>query len=182
MGIIGWIKGVFGKKPNNEELREVKAYAAYGEASRPLSEHEIVEQLGINYHMIHDDAIERVLEGSALREPNGEEEDNPSDRAQTLAIRVLMSNLIRTSYVDPYDAEINKLKAERDIGLIELDMDEDSYEFGGSNLLNAFATIIKTAWDDAKNGRKAKLLKVMPRTLEIRTGTEEQSKKGGRFL
>jgi hypothetical protein len=57
---------------------------------------------------------------------------------------------------------------------VEMEMDEDTYEYGGTNLLEAIAKVIQTAWSDAKSGRKAKLLKVTPRVFEISMPTQRK--------
>jgi len=78
--------------------------------------------------------------------------------------------------VDPIDVEIAQLEVERFIDRVEMNMDEDTYEFGGTNLLEAFGKIIQTAWSDAKDGKKARLLKAQGRVIEV--GMPEKKTKG----
>ena len=154
---------------NKGQSKEVKAAVMtgvlMGEAQRPISQQEIIEQLGINIHIIEDDRLNALLEGMAvMRNKDGNVDEVDLD---ALALRVMASKLIRSSWVDPIDADIAQLEVERFINRVEMNMDEDTYEYGGTNLLEAVGKIIQTAWSDAKNGRKAKLLKVTPRVFEI---------------
>lgn len=148
------------------ELRTIATYGAImGEAQRPQQEAEMMEQLNINIHIIEDEKLNSYLEQIATKvdekgNPNGIHLDN-------MALRILTSKLIRSSWVDPIDVDIAQLEVERLVNRIEMNMDEDTYEYGGTNLLEAVAKVVQTAWSDAKGGRKAKLLKVTPRILEI---------------
>jgi len=156
-------------KRKQTDQSDTKAFATYGaimgDASRPASETEIMETLGINIHIIEDEKLMALLDRMVDTKdengnPNGVDLDN-------LALRVMATKLIRGSWVDPIDVDIAQLEVERLINRIEMNMDEDTYEYGGTNLLEAIAKVIQTAWSDAKGGRKAKLLKVTPKVFEI---------------
>jgi len=164
-------------KKDNKETNLVATHALLmGGASRPVSETEMMEQLGINIHMIEDDKLNSFLEKiSIIKDGDDKVEDIDLN---TLALRIMSTKLIRASWVDPIDVDIAQLEVEALIDRIELDMDEDTYEFGGSNLLEAMGKVIQTAWSDAKGGRKAKLMKVTPRVYEI-SMTEPGKKKSG---
>jgi len=150
--------------------------AVMGDSQRPVDEQTMAEQLGINIHTIEDDKLNSFLEQIAIiKGPDGTVKDVDLN---ALALRVMVSKLIRSSWVDPIDVDIAQLEVERLINRVEMEMDEDTYEYGGTNLLEAVAKIIQTAWSDAKGGRKAKLLKVTPRVYEI-TMAEPGKKKGG---
>lgn len=163
------------KKTNSETSMIATHAAIMSDASRPVSETEMMEQLGINIHMIEDDKLNTFLETiSVVKDCKGKIEVD----LNTLALRIMSTKLIRASWVDPIDVDIAQLELERLINRVEMDMDEDTYEYGGTNLLEAMAKVIQTAWSDAKNGRKAKLMKVTPRIYEI-TMTEPGKKKQG---
>jgi len=150
--------------------------ALMGSLSRPVSDTEMMEQLGINIHMIEDDKLNSFLENiSTIKDGDNKITDIDLN---TLALRIMSTKLIRASWVDPIDVDIAQLEVEALIDRIELDMDEDTYELGGSNLLEAMGKVIQTSWSDAKNGRKAKLMKVSPKVYEI-TMTEPGKKKQG---
>jgi len=150
--------------------------ALMGSMSRPPDVKEMMDELGINIHMIEDDKLNIFLENIALIK-NGDDKVEDID-LNALALRIMSTKLIRASWVDPIDVEIAQLELERLINRVEMDMDEDTYEYGGTNLLEAMSKVIQTAWADAKNGRKAKLMKVTPKVFEI-TMTEPGKKNKG---
>ncbi len=162
-----------GKKENQEVRNAMKYGAVMGEAGRPVTDQEMMESLGINIHVIEDERLTSMLERAAFQN-NGNEEGVDLN---LFSLRIMTSKLIRSSWVDRIDAMIGQLEAERLVNRIELNMDEDTYEYGGTNLLDAMVKLIQTAWSDATDGRKAKLLKVTPRVFEI--GMRETKKKEG---
>jgi hypothetical protein len=176
MKVLSRLFGRESKEPS--ELSKVLMHAAFsGEAGRPITEHEMMESLGINVHMIEDTSLTHFLE-ELSKERNDKKEIVGFD-LDIVALRIMVSKLIRTSYVDPIDAQIAQLETERFITRIEMELDEDTYEYGGTNFLEACGKIISTAWSDSINGRKAKILKVMPKAFEISVPSEAEKKKGG---
>ena len=175
----GFLSNLFKKKSHaSEEARQAALHGLiHGDSSRPLTQQQMMEQLGINIHMIEDDTVKQMLQSMSveLQENNGKLMATGNIDVNMLAMIVMTSKLIRTSFVDPIDSEIGMLDAERFVIRQEIDYDEETYELGGSNLNDALSQLIKTAWCDAKNGRKAKLLKVMAKTFEVRT---PEAKKG----
>jgi len=144
-----------------------------GDSQRPISQQELMQQMGINLQIIEDEGLNSLLEQmSFIKNDDGTMKVD----LDTLALRVQNSKLIRTSFVDPIDAEIAQLENERFIDRIEMNMDEDLYEFGGTNLLEAFGKVIQTAWSDAKDGQKARLLKATGRVIEV--GMPEKKGRG----
>lgn len=164
-------------KGQNQELQGATAYAfVLGDSQRPPEETEAEKLLGINIHLLEDVELNDLLNQIALLKGK---DGNPNDiDLNALALRVMASKLIRGSWVDPIDVDIAQLELERLINRIEMDMDEDTYEYGGTNLLESIAKVVQTAWSDAKYGRKAKLMKVSARVLET-TVTEPKKKTGG---
>jgi hypothetical protein len=144
-----------------------------GESQRSPVDSELMEQLGINIHLIEDEDLNNLLNKLAIIE--GKDGSPPEIDMNALALRVMASKLIRGSWVDPIDVDIAQLELECFMDRIEMSMDEDTYEFGGTNLLEAIAKVVYTAWSDAKGGRKAKLMKVRARLLE--TAVTETAKK-----
>ena len=167
------------KGDGNTETKLVGMHAVLmGDSQRPLSESEMIEQLGINIHIIEDDKLNSFLEQICLiKDKQGKVLDVDLN---ALALRIMATKLIRSSWVDPIDVDIAQLELERLINRVEMDMDEDTYEYGGTNLLEAIAKVVQTAWSDAKGGRKAKLLKVSPRVFEI--NMPEPGKKKERLI
>lgn len=166
-----------GKKEDTETRSALKYAALVGEAQHPITSQEMYQQLGINVHIIEDDKLIELLERLSFAKNDNDEVEVDKD---SLALRVMASKLIRSSWLDPLDSIIGQLEAERLVNRIEMNMNEDEYEYGGTNLLEAFLKLIQTAYSDAKDGRKAKLLKVTPRVFEI--GMRETKKKEGGIL
>lgn len=159
-----------------------------GQGQKPLSEQEWREQLGINYELLHDEFIEAMLQARCykpgrivkIKDDGGNEREIivPELDRDMAALRTLMSHLNRTSFITSEEGELIKLYMERTIIGIEMKMDEDDYDLGEGNLLDAINVLIRLAVDDAVEGRKAKLIKTIPRRTEI-TVNPEQRKKGG---
>lgn len=167
-----------GKKEPSDLQKAVMANIITSDAGRTASEREDAALLGINLNMIQDEGLTKWLDRLSVIKTDGHD-GNPGEAIvdlNMLALRFMCSSLIRTSYVEPIDAEIAMMETEQFVNRIELQLPEDSYEFGGSNLLEAICAVIKTSWADAVNGRKAKLLKVSPRVFEV--NLPEQQKKG----
>lgn len=156
------------RRGDNSDRAEGKFQVTHGilsgDSMRPQSEQEMIEQLGINYHMLEDDELSRILMNLAITKNDGQEAEIDLN---ALAMRIDASKVIRASYVEPIDAEIAQLEAERSVNRIELSLNEDTYEYGGTNLLEAYSRFVKTAWSDATKGRKAKLLKVISKSFEV---------------
>jgi len=167
MGIFSFLRR---KKEPSENEKIAWQAGIIGELQRPQTEQEMIEALGINYHMIHDDDIEKLL----LLGCSNEKELN-----LRLAMRVLASSLFRTSFLDPFDAELYKLEIECEFDDIEIALDEESYEEGVLNVISAYRLMCQNAIDDAKFGRKAKLLKAYTKELTVKTSSES---KGGKIL
>lgn len=176
MNILGILRR--GKKEPSELQKAAIHSIIAGESGRTASEREDAAILGINLNMIQDEGLTKWLDRLSVIKTNGKD-GNPSDAfvdLNMLALRFKCSSLIRTSYVEAADAQIAMMEAEQFVDRIEMDLDEDNYEYGGTNLLEAICDVIKTSWADSVNGRKAKLLKVSPKVFEV--NLPEQQKKG----
>ena len=164
------------RKKEGNELKDAMKYGAMlGEAQRGISDQELIEGLGINIHMVEDGELNALLKGLSTHKNSDDSIDVDFD---VLALRVMSSKLLRSSWLDPIDTMIGQLEAERLVTRIEMNMDEDTYEYGGTNLLESLSKIIQAAYSDAKDGRKAKLLKVSPRVFEIAM-RDTKKKEGG---
>ena len=179
---FGFIKRILGKKKEDDPLKHVALHGMVaGESQRPLTQQQLMQELGINIHMIEDENVNALL-GSMSVDVENDGNGNPIVKdvdLNMLAMIIMTSKLIRTSFVDPIDSEIGQLDAERFVIRQELDLDEETYELGGTNLNDALSQLIKTGWSDAKNGRKAKLLKVLAKTFEVRIPEAGGKKKEG---
>lgn len=151
------------------------------DAGRSVSEIEAIRELGINRLMITDEKLDLMLEGMSFRtemvpDPvSGKKVPRRFTVPKWAAVFIARSQLIRTSYIDKIDAHIGMIKTRRLLRKAKMKMTEEEYEEGGALLLEAVELITDTAWCDAVEGKKPKLLKVSPRTYEIQW---KQGKKG----
>jgi len=168
MGLFDFLRG--GKQEEAVIRATATQQAVRSEGDRPQSHQDMINENMTNYFMVHDDPIEIPLEEDASKTQN----------PVSMALRVHLTPLNRTAYIEPYDAETYKLDTDCDLGLLECFMDEEEYEFGGSLLIRAYKRAIMIGFDDAKKGRKAQLLKVSQRvtTMDVRTGKPEKQKGG----
>lgn len=166
--MLGWL---FHRKKGLDDSQKSIAYGVLAsDAQRPVTEQEWREQLGINVEMIRAYDLLDILR--QLRVMASESKQIDFD---VLALEALLSQIIRTSRLDKIDVAILTLKAQRIIGRIEMNMPEEFYEAGGINFLESCELIITTAISDAEGGWKAKLMKVTPKTFEIRMGQTEKA-------
>lgn len=177
MGLLSRFLGR-GKQVDGEFKKGLTQIALGGELARPLTEQEMREQLGINVHMIDDETLTKFLEDLSK---GIDGKGNQTIDLDAASLRILASKLLRTSYIEPIDALIGQLEVENLIARMELEMNEEEYELGGTNFLEATGQLIKTAYSDSVNGRKAKLLKVTPKAFEINIPEQDKKKKGGFF-
>jgi hypothetical protein len=141
-------------KTSTETRDAMRSAAVHGEASRPQSDQEIMGDVGVSWHLLHDINLEKIKELDGID-------------IDTLTTEYLTSTAIRSSYVDEHTARMGILVTERALGRMEMDLEEEEYEGGFSNYLEAVNLHAMTCWQDAINGRKALLLKIQQRALEV---------------
>lgn len=179
----GFFSNLLGKKSEGqEELRHTAIHGlVVGDSQRSMTQQQTMELLGINVHMIEDEKVDDIFRQLALKiEKDGD--GNPKITnvdLNVLGMIIEKSKVIRTSFIDPIDSELGQIRAKIAVIKMKAQMDEETFDLGGSNFLSSYEDYIKTAWCDAKNGRKAKLLKVYAKALEIRTPTEKKKGEGG---
>ncbi len=188
-GFLGRILGK-GGKPDAIEYRRTMVHNIVGnEMGKPMTETEAARELGIDLQMIEDDNVNRVLrymsgmetkavgaDGQPIMDASGQAVTDGDMDLNMLATMFMTSKLIRTGYADPIDVEIAQAEAQLFVDRIELDLNEDEYELGGTNFLDALKQIILMNFSCAKNGRMAKLLKVTGKAYEIRMPGERKKK------
>jgi len=132
-----------------------------------------MRDLNINYHMLHDDKLESLLDtmiASMLQQ--GVLDYN------LVALRTTLSPLMRITFIDDLEAEILKIRVSRELGRIEMSMSEEDYEEGGVNFLESMQTLAEGNINCARDGRLTKWLKVTPKQFEITMGPIEKRKGG----
>jgi hypothetical protein len=180
---------MFGFGDKNKLTRTEKVGFSHGmvvaDAGKSVSELEAIRELGINKHLITDDKVDAILEGMATLAVVEQDPITKKDviRKYTVpkwaAAFIARSQLIRTSYNDRRDAYIGMLESEDLLDQIAMQMSEAEFENGGGLMLQAVQLLIDTAWSDSIDGRKAKIVKVSPKTYEIAWKNEKKGGKGG---
>jgi hypothetical protein len=180
---------VFGIGNKDKLTRTEKLGVSHGmvmaDASRSVSDMEAIRELGINKHMITDDKVDQILEGMATLAVVEKDPISKKDVVKKYTVPkwaaafIARSQLIRTSYNEKHDAYIGMLQTEDLLDQVAMKMTEEEYENGGGLLLQAIQLLCDTAWSDSIDGRKAKILKVSPKTYEISWRNEKKGGKGG---
>jgi hypothetical protein len=155
------------------------------DAQRSQSDYEAARELGINLHMINDDKVNSFLEGMAINTTMGKDPVSKKDVIirsavpKYAAVFIARSSLIRTSMIDPIDAQIGMLETKDLLLEVQMSMSEEEFEGGGALMLDAVKLITDTAWLDAQGGRKAKLMKVSPKSYEVSFKEAKKGDNGG---
>jgi len=160
------------KKNGNKELKGAITHAAVmGDAQRPIPQQKVMEQLGINIHMIEDtnvsDAVNQLI---AISLKQGYIDFD------LYALRNLVTKLLRTSRLEKIDAFILLKKVKVILRNIKMNMPDYLIEWGVLNYVDSIEVLLWTAINDAVGGWKGKLLKVTPRVFEI---SMPEKKEGG---
>lgn len=144
-----------------------------GATSRPLTEYETMQQLGINIHTIEDvtvlDTINQLI--AICTEAGYVDFD-------LYALRNLASKLIRCSRLEKIDVFILLKKTKRILRRIQMNVPDELIDAGILNFLESIEILLWTAFTDSLGGWKGKLLKVSPRVFEI-SMPEPGKKKSG---
>jgi hypothetical protein len=161
------------------------------DSGRTQSELEQIRELGINRLMIDDDKLDQFLESFSIKIAYIPDPKDPKGKKMVpvkipvhkwAAVFMARSSLIRTSYVDNIDAQIGMIRSRRLLRKVKMTLSEEEYEEGAALLLEAVGMICDTAWCDAIDGRKAKLMKVNPKTFEIQWKGEQKKGSSGGYL
>jgi len=179
MGFLNFFRRGNGQK--NKVKEDATLVALQGEMGRPFTEEEWRSLLRIDYELLHDDALENLLENQmysevTVKNHDGTEEKQVLVNYDIAALRTLITHLNRTSFIPPSEAELIKLYMEAAIVTIEMQMPEDAYNLGIGNFLDALDVFVRLMVNDAINGRKAKLIKTIPRATTISFREEKETK------
>jgi hypothetical protein len=158
------------------------------EASRGVETNEQIlrEQLGTNYEMLHDPDVEALLTEEVYQKLYWVDETQKSPESplgkvhvakgdinfDMAALRLLYSQVNRSSFISPHEALIIKIKLRNIMRRIKLQTRPDQYSLGFVNFLKAVEINMMFLLNDAIEGRKARLLKTSPRvtTLAVEQG------------
>lgn len=159
------------------------------ENSRQTNDVEMRQALGTNIHMIEDEGLLSQIEAFSkypVDVVTFETEVSPSGAVTSktitkpkelidwnmVSLRVLSSKVIRTSWIDPKDADIYKEELEYAVEELKENLSQAEYQRKGP-FYDAVKFMLLTAIDDAVNGRKARLLKVQLKGFELSVQHQE---------
>ena len=89
---------------------------------------------------------------------------------KNMAISILMSPLIRTSFISEKDARIAKMQAHRIMTRRKMKLTEEEFEEGGALVLDSANMIIDNNLSGAINGRITKLVKMNHSGVDVTVG------------
>lgn len=173
---MSWLLNKFRKK--GQQLSESEVAIAHGltaaETGRQTSELEQQRQLAENGLLVNDPQLQSLIYGmgksvwvdqEGILGTKGCKYDSCIPKYVALAI--LNSSLIRTSWLDPLEAQIQIVRTRRILRRIKMKMTEEDYETGGALIVDAVGQIINANTLSAINGRTAKLVKVTAKSMEV---------------
>lgn len=177
----------WGKGKGDPEFNKALTMAAAGAtAKQGIGDLEYKKLLLIDRELIHDDFIEQLLERKAYVPYQVKVKDGNSEKNETrymidwnmVALRFVYSHLNRTSFITKEEAELVKLYVESIMIRIKMQTKEHEFDLGQGNVLDALDVLARLSVDDSIDGRKARLLKTIPRVTELYVNPEEKQRKG----
>jgi len=168
-------------KKSNPEMMNFGQSIAYGETNKSLSATEFEKQMGVNFELIHDKEFEGFLKTISWNYGPVYGEDGKiaewaivGPNFDGMALRSMLSNLTRVSYITEARAELYKMYAERVIRRMKMNTPEYAVDMGRNNFFDSLFILVCQAIDDSVKGRKAKLLKVVHKltSVEVTQGTK----------
>ena len=161
MGIINWLKG----SDKTEERRDFAKAMVISSASKSQSETEFDRGLAEKGLLVIDQGIEDMQDADCY-----EYGVMPSSDGKTFTVektrvdhngqarRLLNSSFLSLGNITQEQADIEKKRASSILMTIMMDMNEDSYELGVGNKLNAEELHVHHRIQDSVDGRKAQQL------------------------
>lgn len=148
------------------------------------------EQQGTNYELLHDDSVEAVLNemmyksAVVFNEETGKYEvvKHADVDLNMVGLRLTASHVNRASFNDRKDAEILKTKNRAMSKLIKMQMRPDTFSLGMTTFLTGVEYYNEIALNDSIEGRKAKLLKTIPKVTSVEVQTGELKNNKGRSM
>jgi len=174
---MSWLLNRLRRKP--EQMSEMEVAVAHGlvsaETGRQTSELEQQKQLAENGLLVNDPHLQSLIAGMGksvfVDDKNimggGKDKIYTSCIPKYVALGILNTSLIRTSWLDPLEAQIAIVRSRRILRRIKMKMTEDDYESGGALIVDAVGQVNNANILSAVNGRTAKLVKVTARSMEV---------------
>lgn len=172
-----------------EAKAQIYGQMAAAEGGRTDTESQWRQQLDINYELLHDDGLEKLMEDAmyesvvaTTKDVNGVETTKVYPHARInfnmAALREVGSHVNRASFLTKEQAVLTRIKLRCIMKRIKITMRPDQYNLGLSNFLHGYSIWIDFLLSDAEDGRKAKLLKTNPRLTTLQLEEVERNKKG----
>lgn len=185
---IPFLTGLFNRPQLPSTAKEVMiAHGLNQAANRTDDDVAWKEQQGTNYELLHDDPVEEVLNemmyerAVILNEKTGQYEviKRANIDLNMVGLRLTTSHLNRASFNSIKDVEILKCKQRAMTKLVKMQMRPDTFTLGMSTFLSGVEFTTEIGLNDSVEGKKAKLLKTIPRVTSVEVQTGELQKPKG---
>lgn len=163
------------------------------EGQRTTSEIEMQRDLGTNFHMTESPELMEVIKALAIRtqfvtitDGDGKvikTEPRPWYHPVFTTLYIEVNRLHGMRWLDPIDAEIAMYQVKYNFKKQKMKLTPEEYsQWGG--VVDALERLALGAISDSLNGRKPKLLKVSPRTYEMKfhSAKQEEGQQGRGFM
>lgn len=192
MGLLDKIRGK--RDDGLKELRDGIAHSFAATSNQPsASDSEMRRGLDIDIHTIEDQGLTSVLDrlcegipyheqqydadGKPLVAPVADEKGKVTHMVPVVAthyhflpwapaLRVAVSKVFATRFMDDYDVETYKIKLRNEFAKIKRTMNREDRE-AFTPLINLLLIYCETALDDARDGKKMLALKVQRKDLTV---------------
>jgi hypothetical protein len=154
-------------KPTEFEMSLLHGLAQV-EEGKTAADSEMQKLLAESGLIIQDSSLERMFQGMSKfkwKDSSGQEYEGTIPK--NVAMAVLNSHLIRSSYIDPIEAQIGILNARCILRRVKMKMSEEEYERGGALVVDAAYEIIRINYLSAINGREALVMKSQSKTVNL---------------
>jgi len=144
------------------------------EARQTQTAEELARELGINKLLMKDENIEELLQGLTFQTVDEEDETRKYVEYYFASLLVFNSQLNRTSNIDRKQAKLQKLRIRRHMLRKLIQMPEYLVDTHLPDLLEALESRFIIDIEEAIKGKRARLIKTTPRTIEAKVVTEKQ--------
>jgi hypothetical protein len=155
-------------KPTEYEMSLLHGLAQV-EEGKTAADSEMQKLLAESGLIIQDPSLERLLQGMSRykwKDPHsGQEYEGTIPK--NVATSILSSHLIRTSYIDPLEAQIGIYNARCILRRTKMKMSEEEYERGGASMIDAVFEIVRLNYLSAINGRISLVMKSQSKTVNL---------------
>lgn len=149
-----------------QELHNATVHAGImGSLGQNQQEQEYQELLASNGLLVNDPMFEALMKEIVAQA----EEEAGTLEPDDVTLLGLLSNKIRTSFLEPEDAEIYKFRIHAIKLLKIMDMEESEFFSGDARFWDMVELHAQINLDNAKNGKIAKLVKATTRVAEVTT-------------